>query len=479
MTSLRRQILLKAFELFDLLIMAFAFALAASIVSYQMTGVSIGDFLSMRIKVQNFLLLLGFFLVWHMIFSSFGLYQSKRLSSRWHETFSVIKATALGSILFIVMAALFHIAMVTPVFIAVFWASSTAFSILSRLTLRFALAHIRIRGRNLRFMLIVGTNQRAINFARKIESKKELGYRIIGFVDDAWSGIGEIQRNGYELVANFTNFPAFLRDNVVDEAVISLPVSSYYKQASRIVALCEEQGIIVRYLSDIFNSKLAHSKTGDFEDETLVSLHTGGMEGGQVFAKRMLDIVLSSVLLLLFSPLFLVTAFLIMITSPGPVFFVQERVGLNKRRFRVYKFRTMLKDAELKQAELESLNEAEGPVFKIKNDPRITPIGKFLRKMSIDELSQLINVLKGDMSLVGPRPLPVRDYNGFDQDWHRRRFSVRPGITCLWQVDGRSEIPFEKWMELDMEYIDNWSLWLDIKILAKTIPAVTRGSGAS
>jgi len=120
----------------------------------------------------------------------------------------------------------------------------------------------------------------------------------------------------------------------------------------------------------------------------------------------------------------------------------------------------------------------KGPVFKIKNDPRITPLGKFLRKTSIDELSQLINVLKGDMSLVGPRPLPVRDYNGFDQDWHRRRFSVRPGITCLWQVDGRSEIPFEKWMELDMEYIDTWSLWLDIKILAKTIPAVTRGSGA-
>ena len=461
------------------MIMAFAFALAASIVSYQMTGVSIGDFLSMRIKVQNFLLLLAFFLVWHMIFSSFGLYHSRRLSSRWHETFAVIKATALGSLFIIIMAVLFRIDMVTLDFIAVFWATSTAVSILSRLTLRYALKQIRIRGRNLRFMLIAGTNQRAINFARKIESKKELGYHVIGFVDDEWSGVGEIQRNGYELVANFKNFPAFLRDNVVDEAVISLPVSSHYKQASRIVALCEEQGIIVRYLSDIFNSKLAHSKTGDFEGESLVSLHTGGMEGWQFLAKRALDVVLSSVLLLLLSPLFLVTAFLIMITSPGPVFFVQERVGLNKRRFRLYKFRTMVKDAELQQTALESLNEVEGPVFKIKNDPRITPLGKFLRKTSIDELSQLINVLKGDMSLVGPRPLPVRDYNGFDQDWHRRRFSVRPGITCLWQVDGRSEIPFEKWMELDMEYIDNWSLWLDIKILAKTIPAVTRGSGAS
>jgi exopolysaccharide biosynthesis polyprenyl glycosylphosphotransferase len=479
MSSFRRQILLKAFELFDLLILAFAFVLAASIVSYQMTNVSVGDFLAMRIKVQNFLLLLGFFLVWHMIFSSFGLYHSRRLSSRWHETFAVIKATVLGSLFIIIMAVLFHIDMVTLNFITVFWVTSTAVSILSRLTLRYALEQIRIRGRNLRYMLIVGTNQRAINFARKIESKKELGYRIIGFVDDKWSGIDEFKKNGYELVANFKNFPAFLRDNVVDEAVISLPVSSKYKQASRIVALCEEQGIIVRCLSDIFNSKLAHSETGHFEGEPLVSLHTGGMEGWQVLAKRALDIVLSLVLLLLLLPLFLVTAFLIMITSPGPVFFIQERVGLNKRRFLLYKFRTMIKDAELKQAELESLNEVEGPVFKIRNDPRITPLGKFLRKTSIDELSQLINVLKGDMSLVGPRPLPVRDYNGFDKDWHRRRFSVRPGITCLWQVDGRSDIPFEKWMELDMEYIDNWTLWLDIRILAKTITAVTRGSGAS
>jgi exopolysaccharide biosynthesis polyprenyl glycosylphosphotransferase len=202
------------------------------------------------------------------------------------------------------------------------------------------------------------------------------------------------------------------------------------------------------------------------------------MEGWQVAAKRVMDIVISAVLLVILSPLALVTAIAIKINSPGPVHFIQERVGLNKRRFRLYKFRTMYYGAEQKQAELESFNEVSGPVFKIKNDPRITAVGKILRKTSIDELPQLINVLKGDMSLVGPRPLPVIDYNGFNKDWHLRRFSVRPGITCLWQINGRSSISFEKWMELDMDYIDRWSLWLDLKILTKTIPSVLRGSGA-
>jgi lipopolysaccharide/colanic/teichoic acid biosynthesis glycosyltransferase len=169
---------------------------------------------------------------------------------------------------------------------------------------------------------------------------------------------------------------------------------------------------------------------------------------------------------------------LIKFTSPGPVFFSQRRVGLNKRRFNLYKFRTMVVDAEKQMREIEHLNEASGPVFKIKNDPRITPLGRFLRKTSLDELPQLFNVLAGHMSLVGPRPLPVRDYEGFNEDWQRRRFSVKPGITCLWQVQGRSSISFEKWMELDLQYIDKWSLWLDFQILLQTIPAVLRGSGA-
>lgn len=187
----------------------------------------------------------------------------------------------------------------------------------------------------------------------------------------------------------------------------------------------------------------------------------------------------SGFLLVLLAPLLLATALLIKATSPGPVFFVQERLGLNKRLFRIYKFRTMGAGADRMQQELEHLNEADGAVFKIRNDPRITPAGQFLRRTSIDELPQLFNVLKGDMSLVGPRPLPVRDYNHFNEDWHRRRFSVKPGITCLWQVGGRSDLDFDRWMALDMLYIDHWSFWLDMKILLRTIPAVLQSRGAS
>jgi lipopolysaccharide/colanic/teichoic acid biosynthesis glycosyltransferase len=185
------------------------------------------------------------------------------------------------------------------------------------------------------------------------------------------------------------------------------------------------------------------------------------------------------VLLVLLLPLFLVVAILIKLTSNGPVFFLQERVGRNKRRFRIHKFRTMIPNAEQMLAQLEAMNELTGPVFKIKNDPRLTPIGKYLRRASIDELPQLLNVLKGEMSLVGPRPMAVRDFEGFSEDWQRRRFSIRPGITCLWQINGRNSIPFHQWMELDMQYIQQWSLWLDLKILARTIPAVLRGTGAA
>jgi len=479
MVPLRRQILLRAFKYFDLLIMALSFLLATSAVFYRIGTVSFVEFLSMRVKVQNFVVFIAFLALWHIIFTAFGLYYSRRLSGRWAEASDVTKATCLGTLAIFITSMLFSIDVVTPVFMSIFFVLTTVSTISVRLILRFSLAQIRIRGRNLRHMLIVGTNPRAVRFGQKIKTEPGLGYRLIGFVDDQWAGIEEFRKADYNLVGNLSDLPKLLREQVIDEVVISLPIKSFYTETSQIVGQCEEQGIIVRFPSEIFNPTLARSEREEFEESSVISFYTGGMHGWSVWVKRTLDFSLSYVLLVFLSPLFLVTSLLIKLTSSGPIFFAQERVGLNKRRFRLYKFRTMVRDAEHKMAEVDHLNEVSGPVFKIKDDPRLTPIGKFLRKTSIDELPQLVNVLKGDMSLVGPRPLPVRDVDRFSKDWQRRRFSVRPGITCLWQVNGRSDLPFEKWMELDMEYIDRWSLWLDLKILIQTVPAVLRGSGAA
>ena len=479
MIPIRRKLTLKAFKAFDLLVMGTAFALATIVTSKHTSQISLSDFLSMRIKVQNLLILIGFLVIWQILFSFFGMYRSRRLSNRWKEFVDIFKATSIGTIVLWITSIGFRIEMITLIFVAVFWIGSTTVTMLSRLLLRYMLSRIRVRGRNLRFILIVGTNSRAVEFAQEIETRSELGYRLIGFVDEECVQKSEFQKHGFELVANLKDFSGFLKDNVVDEVVIALPVKSYYQHASRVAAQCAEQGIIVRYLSDIFNLKVTQSRAEFLGGKPLISYFKNAMEGWPLVVKRLLDISVSLVLLLLLSPLLLFTAILVMTTSSGPIFFIQERVGLNKRRFRLYKFRTMVADAEGNQSEFEHLNEVSGPVFKIKNDPRVTPIGKFLRKTSIDELLQLINVLKGDMSLVGPRPLPVRDYNGFNKDWHRRRFSVKPGITGIWQVNGRSNSSFDHWMKLDMEYIDHWSLALDLIILLKTVPAVMKGSGAS
>jgi exopolysaccharide biosynthesis polyprenyl glycosylphosphotransferase len=291
--------------------------------------------------------------------------------------------------------------------------------------------------------------------------------------------MSEFKVTSFKRCCDHAGLAEFLRRNVVDEVAIYMPLRSFYERAARAAALCEQQGILIRFASDIFGLKTARSHTEEFEGDHHVSAYTGVRYGWPMVIKRTLDITVSLTLIVLLSPVLLIVAMLIKLSSKGPIFFNQERLGLNKRRFFIHKFRTMVPNAEEMIAALEEQNEVSGPVFKIKNDPRVTPIGKIMRRASIDELPQLFNILKGEMSLVGPRPLPVRDYAGFNQDWQRRRFSVRPGITCLWQINGRSAIPFEQWMRLDMQYMDEWSLWLDLKILARTIPAVLTGSGAA
>jgi len=475
----KHRLTIELLKLFDLTVVVFTFAASTILIVRAEHGVSLAKFFAMRTKVSNFGIIVLTMIVCHIIFTICGLYRSRRLSRRRAEVLDVLKAMTLNTGCLVAFGSIFSIQMITIHFLATFWVLGTVVLTVGRLTLRAVAARVRTRGRDLRFMLILGTNPRAMEFARRTTSNPERGYRLLGFVDDDWPGMAELKQSGFQVVSNYAGLAEYLRRNVVDEVAIYLPLGSFYKYSSEVAGLCQQHGITMRFNSDIFGLKSTRWRAEEFDGDQYIATYTGASQLWPRTIKRMLDITVAALALMLLSPVFLLAALAIKLTSPGPIFFLQERIGLNKRRFNIFKLRTMVPNAERLISVLEKQNEVSGPVFKIKNDPRITPIGKFLRRSSIDELPQLLNVLTGDMSLVGPRPLPLRDYEGFNEDWQRRRFSVKPGITCLWQVNGRSGISFDQWMLLDLKYMDEWSLWLDLKILAKTVPAVLRGAGAA
>jgi exopolysaccharide biosynthesis polyprenyl glycosylphosphotransferase len=484
--TLRRRIVIEKhrlpiglFKLIDLILVMLSFGLTTAFVVHTGHKITLAEFLSMRTRVSNFVILALAFLICHIVCTVCGLYMSRRLSSRRAEMLDVVKAVTLSVACFVAIGSVFSIRMITVPFLTLYWIVTITVLCGSRLALRFILARVRVRGRNLRFMLIIGTNPRAVDFARRISQSRDRGYRILGFVDDEWPGMAEFRKKEFQLVSNYDGLKEFLRRNVVDEVTVYLPFGSFYAHCQEVADLCQQHGIMMRFNSDVFGVKAVHRRAEEFDGDHFIATSTGISEGWPTAAKRAFDIVVSAGLLVLVSPALIAAAIAIKMTSPGSVFFLQHRIGLNKRKFKIYKLRTMVANAEKLIGALENQNEAQGPVFKIKDDPRITLVGRFLRRSSIDELPQLLNVLRGDMSLVGPRPLPVRDYEGFDKDWQRRRFSVKPGITCLWQVNGRSGISFDQWMLLDLQYMDEWSLWLDLKILARTVPAVLKGQGAA
>jgi exopolysaccharide biosynthesis polyprenyl glycosylphosphotransferase len=466
-------------KLFDLVIMAAVFVLTTILIVKIEHGVSLTRFLSMRARVANLGVAILALFICHIVFLVCGFYHSRRLSSRRSELVDVAKAMTINTACFVVFGSVFSVQMITVRFLAIFWLVGAVLLSVGHLTLRLIAAQLRSKGRDLRHLLVLGTNPRALEFARRICANRGRGYRLLGFVDDDWPGMPDLRKTSFQVVSDYAGLAEYLRRNVVDEVAIYLPFGSFYRHSSDVLSLCQQHGITVRFNSDIFGLKTARWRADEFDGDQYIATYTGSGEPGPRTIKRLLDIAVTSIALFLLSPVLIVAAIAIKLTSPGPILFLQERIGLNKRRFKIYKFRTMVPNAEKLMASLEQLNEVSGPVFKMKNDPRITPIGRFLRKSSIDELPQLFNVLTGDMSLVGPRPLPVRDYEGFNEDWQRRRFSVKPGITCLWQVNGRSGISFDQWMLLDLQYMDEWSLWLDVKILARTVPAVLRGAGAA
>ncbi|MFM8353556.1 MAG: sugar transferase, partial [Gammaproteobacteria bacterium] len=342
-------------------------------------------------------------------------------------------------------------------------------------------------------VIVIGSGTRARKLVERYRTESEWGVEIIAVLDPAVparsSGpfsqaafdfaMGEPRETGpLPEVLGVDHIREILASTVVDEVVICVP-RGLLNDVEEVVVACQEEGVSVKFLADVFDAPAGSVRFERMGSQPILSFEPVDHHEGMLIVKRIFDLLLTIPALVVLAPVFLIVALAIKLESPGPVFFVQQRVGMNKRPFRLVKFRSMVQDAERRQREIEHLNEASGPIFKISNDPRVTRVGRFIRKTSIDELPQLINVLRGHMSLIGPRPMSLRDVGQFSVSVQRRRFSVRPGLACLREVSGRSRLSFERWLELDLEYIERWSLWLDVKILARLVPAVLKGDGAS
>lgn len=335
--------------------------------------------------------------------------------------------------------------------------------------------HRELRSNYLK-VLVIGAGPRAQSLIARYRACAEWGLDIVGILDPDPSLAGR-RIGGVEVLGGLDHFDEVLSRRVIDEVLVCIP-RRHIDDVESIARVCAEEGVVLKFVADIYDFKGSAVHLEEIDDVPVLTFEPVSRGEGVLVAKRIIDLLLVMLALPLLLPLFLIVAVAIKLDSPGPVFFVQERVGLHKRRFNMIKFRSMYEDAEARMKELEHLNEAQGPIFKIAHDPRITPVGRFLRRTSIDELPQLLNVFMGHVSLVGPRPMSVRDVSRFDQSMQRKRFSVRPGLICLREVSGRSRLSFERWLELDLQYIEEWSLWMDFKILLKAIPSILRGEGA-
>ncbi len=414
-------------------------------------------------------------LVWPIALQSFGVYDSQRRSG--YASLAVLYSQA-GAVA--TLAGGLGAAFLRPPLPVEFplWCGGlqTLLLLSQRLAITLGLHRLRRGGLNTRYALIVGTGPRAQRVYRDIELHPAWGLKVIGFLDDADSPVDPAIP--HQLVHKLTELPQLLdRDQHVDEVIVACP-RAMLDRIRPLVHYCAKSGTPLTLLSDIFGDFLPAPRITRFDSLTALSFAPVHHDPFQLAVKRAIDIAGSIALLLLCAPLLGLAALAIRLSSPGPVLFRQLRCGLHGRRFEMLKLRTMVPDAERRLAELLDQNEMQGPVFKLRDDPRVTRVGRILRRTSIDELPQLVNVLRGDMSLVGPRP-PVPGEVSLYAISERRRLSMRPGITCTWQVSGRNLIrDFEEWVELDLDYIDNWSLSRDVELLLRTIPAVLRGTGA-
>jgi exopolysaccharide biosynthesis polyprenyl glycosylphosphotransferase len=434
--------------LFDLLLTAASFLLAYRFRSlFELEGHTV-------MPVQIYLWLLAIILpTWAVLLPIFGVYSEPGLRPL-HQILRLSKA--IGFAWLVMLAVQFFINQdQTNRLIVLF---TLVINYLLLVSYRVILFKIKRKGvLDVRHVAVVGVGPMAIQVARNIEDHRDWGLKLVG-------------------VFNQEEVRGILESGGIDELIL-LAEGDSLNEFTQIFLMCEELGVTARVILNFFPHSIARMELHQFEGFPLLSFSTTPTNEALLLIRRILDVALAGFLLVVTLPLSLLTAGLIKLSSPGPVLFKQERCGLNGRPFVMYKFRSMVDHAEQLRFELDALNEMDGPVFKSSRDPRITLIGKIIRRFSIDELPQLYNVLRGNMSLVGPRPPLPQEVARYER-WQRRRLSMKPGITCLWQISGRNGVSFDDWMKLDLTYIDNWSLLLDLKILLKTVPVVLLGRGA-
>jgi len=415
--------------------------------------------------------------IWWLQLFFQDLYRSQRVLSYgtliWRLTkITFTSAIILGTLIFIFQAKTYSRSL-----FGVFILTSFLCLNIERCFIKLVAHAVRRRGYNYRNILIIGVNERTKHLIQRIISHPEWSLKIIGTLSTNASE-DPLKKLPIEvpLLGTLDDLDTIVQQYIIDEIIFSLEKSDLLG-IEEILLRCEELGIRTHLVADFFNLIIAKTELSYMEEIPLLTFSTTPFQDLHLIAKRSVDLFTSLIVLITLSPLYFAIAILIKLDSKGPVLFKQIRVGLNGHKFKLLKFRSMVKDAESQLETIQDLNEMSGPVFKSSHDPRITKFGHFLRKFSLDELPQMINVLKNDMSLVGPRPPLAEEVEKYER-WQRRRLSMKPGITCLWQISGRSNIDFDEWMKLDLQYIDHWSLGLDFKILFKTIPAVLSARGA-
>lgn len=425
-------------------------------------------------RTINYVLFLLIVIILWVVWSS----HFKLFSSGWDisnglidESIRVLKAISYSVLLTVGIAFVFKLTDYSRLVVIGFWIISFAGTVGLRSLKRLITVFLIRQGILVKNVLIIGAGQVGKMVAAELSNKNGIGYNIIGYIDDEKSGTVD----SYQVVGKIKDINRVVIHYPIDEIIITIPTEKHL--INEVINKYRKFNFTIRIIPEMFNLVSKTIEVTQSNTFPFITLIKTPMRGSAFIIKRLIDFIFAFIALIVLSPVFLIVAVIIRLDSSGNVFYKQRRVGKNGDFFDMYKFRSMITSADEIQSKLLKKNEMHGPVFKMKDDPRVTRIGKFIRKYSIDELPQLINVLKGEMSLIGPRPpIPMEVDRYTDWDW--RRLEVVPGITGLWQVSGRSNVAFEQWVNLDVYYIENWSLWLDCKILLKTIPVIMKGEGA-